>query len=107
MSNKRVHPDDVLLVTALVVVLVLAILLVVLGASASAMVEVGCGENAYLVGQGDYDRGRWESVGCGPVIDDLVSASASANRYDVNMDGQINVLDVQLVVNAYLSGGGG
>lgn len=102
MSNKRVHPDDVLLVTALVVVLVLAILLVVLGASASAMVEVGCGENAYLVGQGDYDRGRWESVGCGPVIDDLIPASASA---DVNGDGVVDVLDVQLVVNAFLQGG--
>lgn len=28
----------------------------------------------------------------------------SFNRYDVNLDGAIDVLDVQLVVNAYLLG---
>ena len=28
----------------------------------------------------------------------------SFNRYDVNLDGAIDVLDVQLVVNAYLGG---
>jgi len=28
----------------------------------------------------------------------------SLNRYDVNLDGAIDVLDVQLVVNAYLEG---
>ena len=90
------HRRDVPLVAALVALLVLASGVMVLGAAWSRMVPA-CAEDVVLVGVGSFDRGRWSSYECGPAVDDY-------NMADVNGDGAVNVLDVQAVVNAYLSG---
>ena len=29
-----------------------------------------CAEDVVLVGQGDFERGRWNSYECGPAVDD-------------------------------------
>jgi hypothetical protein len=86
------------LVAALVVVLVLMVCVVVLAGAWDLQVP-GCQEDSVLVGVGSFDgsSGQWSRYECGPAVDDCQGV-------DVNGDGVVNVLDVQLMVNEYLEG---
>lgn len=66
----------------------------------SALMPV-CQEDAVLIGEGSFEGGRWDRYGCGPAVDDY-----SAGTGDLNGDGRLDVLDVQLLVNRILQGGG-
>ncbi len=89
-----IHRDDVPLFASLFVLLVMFVSLVALAWALGVQVPV-CQEDSVLVGVGSFNRGRWTQYECGPALDDCRGA-------DVNGDGEVNVLDVQLVVNAYL-----
>lgn len=98
-----IHRDNRLLIAALVVLLVVMVASTLTLAVAWARMVPRCAEDVVLVGVGSFDgrSGRWSRYECGPAVDDYAST-----QFDVNADGLIDVLDVQAVVNAYLSGGG-
>ena len=89
------------LVVALVVVLVVAAGLAALDLAGVRRMPA-CQEDAALVGEGEFLLGRWTRYRCGPAVDDYLACSVG----DLNGDGRIDALDVQLLFDKVLQQGG-
>lgn len=109
-----------------VVIILLAVLVIAVAVAVGVRITLAsrrvpqCQEYVVIVGTGDFNKGRWTTYECGPALDDFVIPrdvthgltgdsshvhypADSVHTEDVNRDGVVDVLDVQLVVNAALA----
>ena len=56
----------------LIITLIFIATLLVGGTAGYMLVIPRCSEDVVLVGEGEFDAGRWSDYSCGPAVDDLV-----------------------------------
>ena len=63
----------VFLFIALLVTLLLTFAITIIGPTINQMPQ--CQEDVVLIGQGDFENGRWDYYVCGPAVDDYIQVS--------------------------------
>ena len=58
---------------ALLVTLLLTFVITIIGPTINQMPR--CQEDVVLIGQGDFENGRWDYYVCGPAIDDYIQSN--------------------------------